>query len=137
MKKERGVEWIYDSFRKMWLRATPEERVRQYFCHLLTERLGYPAVAVANEVEVPVNGQPQRCDTLVYCAGKPVMVVEYKRPEVTIDQRVVEQVARYNLVLQVPLMVVSNGLQTYCMRTGEDGVSFLPQLPTWEEIRAL
>ena len=121
----------------MWVRATPEERVRQYFCHLLTEQLGYPEVAVANEVAVPVNGQPQRCDTLVYCAGRPVMVVEYKRPEVPIDQRVVEQVARYNLVLQVPLMAVSNGTRTYCMRVDAGQVVFLPQLPTWEQIRAL
>lgn len=121
----------------MWLKATPEEKVRQYFCHFLTDSCAYPPVAIANEVEVMVNGQPQRCDTLVYRQGIPVMVVEYKRPEVAITQQVFNQIARYNLILHVPLMVVSNGKVTYCLHVTGGKPVFLPSVPTWQQIASL
>lgn len=136
-KYENGAEWVFDSFRKLWVRATPEEKVRQWFCHTLTEALGYPEVAVANEVLVRVGGQAQRCDTLVYRAGDPVMVVEYKAPDVPLSARVFGQVARYNLTLRVPLMAVSNGRSTCCMRVAGRKTEFLSGLPSWSEILAL
>ena len=44
------------------------------------------------------------------------MIVEYKAPEIEITQKVFDQIARYNMVLKVDYLIVSNGLQHYCCR---------------------
>ena len=81
--------------------ATPEEWVRQHFVAWLTGALGYPASLMANEVGLRLNGTLRRCDTIIYDRSlRPLVVVEYKAPSVTISQRVFDQIARYNLVLR-------------------------------------
>ena len=44
------------------------------------------------------------------------MIVEYKAPEIEITQKVFDQITRYNMVLKVDYLIVSNGLQHYCCR---------------------
>ena len=39
------------------------------------------------------------------------MIVEYKAPEIEITQKVFDQITRYNMVLKVDYLIVSNGLQ--------------------------
>ena len=112
----KGVE-VYDVLRGKWIVLTPEEWVRQHFVHYMTETLGYPAAMMANEVGITLNSTSRRCDTVVYSRSlEPMMIVEYKAPSVRIDRGVFEQVARYNIVLRVPYLVVSNGLKHYCVK---------------------
>ena len=47
---------------------------------------------------------------------KPFMIVEYKAPNVQITQKVFDQIATYNLKLNVPLLIVSNGREHYCCK---------------------
>ena len=44
------------------------------------------------------------------------MIVEYKAPTVEITQAVFDQITRYNMVLKVDYLIVSNGLNHYCCR---------------------
>ena len=37
------------------------------------------------------------------------MIVEYKAPEIEITQKVFDQITRYNMVLKVDYLIVSNG----------------------------
>lgn len=116
---------------------TPEEWVRQNFCKYLINHLGYPAGLMANEVSLHLNGTSRRCDTVVYNSSlRPVMIVEYKSPEIAITQEVFEQIGRYNLVLAVDYLVVSNGLHNYCCKldhaTGR--YRFLPGIPKRSEL---
>ena len=41
------------------------------------------------------------------------MIVECKAPEVKITQATFDQIFRYNLVLNVPYFIVSNGIDTF------------------------
>jgi hypothetical protein len=52
---------------------------------------------------------------------------------VTVDQRVLDQAARYNLVFRVPYLLVTNGLVHYCCRIdhAKAAVDFLPELPAY------
>lgn len=112
----KGVE-VYDVLRCKWVVLTPEEWVRQHFVRYLIGFLGFPASLMANEVGITLNSTSRRCDTVVYTSAlEPLMIVEYKAPSVKIDREVFEQVIRYNIVLQVPYLVVSNGMKHYCMR---------------------
>jgi len=43
--------------------------------------------------------------------GRPWMIVECKRPDVPLTQKVCDQACRYNTVLQVPYLLLTNGRQ--------------------------
>ena len=57
----------------------------------------------------------KRCDTVLYRRDLTArMIVEYKAPEIEITQRFSTKITRYNMVLKVDYLIVSNGLQHYC-----------------------
>ena len=138
IKKQNGMVKILDILRQKFVVLTPEEWVRQHFVHFLIEQKGYSKTLMANEVAVTLNGMSRRCDTVVYRQEgmKPLMIVEYKRPDVEITQRVFEQICRYNMVLEVEWLVVSNGLKHYCCQVGikKGGYAFMKDIPSYGEI---
>lgn len=126
--------FIFDPLRDKYVAFTPEEYVRQRFTAWLINDLHYPRSLMGNEVSLTYNDTGRRCDTLVADRrGEPFMIVEYKAPSVQITQAVFDQIARYNMVLRAPYIVVSNGLNHYCCRTDMDANTyhFLPQIPDW------
>lgn len=64
------------------------------------------------------------------------MIVEYKAPSVEITQAVFDQITRYNMVLKVDYLVVSNGLRHYCCRIDYAGNTyyFLPDIPRYADL---
>lgn len=129
---------VFDPLRRQYVALTPEEYVRQTFVAWMTGELHYPASIMANEVSLKLNGMSRRCDTVVFHPdGRPLMIVEYKAPEVTVTQTTFDQIARYNMVLRAEYLVVSNGLGTYCChidyRTGT--YQFIPTVPDYAQLR--
>lgn len=102
---------IFDRIRRRYVTLTPEEWVRQNMITHLIEALEVPPTRLSNETTITYNGLIKRCDTVVYDENyKPLMIVEYKAPHVPLTQAVFDQIAVYNLNLQVPFLLVSNGL---------------------------
>ena len=121
-----GKPTIFDPLRKCYVALTPEEWVRQHFVHFLIEHCNYPATLMGNEVGLTLNGTKKRCDTVVYDRNlKPRIIIEYKAPTVKINKEVFSQIARYNLVLKVDYLIISNGIQHYCCRMDYEKNSFL------------
>ena len=118
IKKMAGSIKIFDVLRRKFVTLTPEEWVRQHFVHYLIEHKGYSQTLMANEVSLTLNGMTRRCDTVLYAQEglRPRMIIEYKRPDVEITQRTFDQISRYNIVLHVPYLIVSNGMQHYCCK---------------------
>lgn len=137
IKRMDGMLRIFDSQRRKFVALTPEEWVRQNFVHFLLEHKHYSAALLANEVSLTLNGMTRRCDSVLYGTDmKPRMIIEYKRPDVEITQRVFNQICRYNMVLQVEYLIVSNGLQHYCCKIDYErkGYTFLEDIPDYKEI---
>lgn len=134
-----GVRRVYDALRRKFVALTPEEWVRQHFVAYMTGELGYPAALMGNEVGITLNGTSRRCDTVLFSRNGlvPLMIVEYKAPHIEITQRVFDQIVRYNMVLRVPLLIVSNGLSHYCCSVDYDtrAVRFLPTIPEWSSLQ--
>lgn len=129
-----GVDRIYDCLRRKFVALTPEEWVRQHFVNYLISSLGYPRGLMANEVSLKLNGTARRCDTLIYTRqGRPLMIVEYKAPEIAITQAVFDQIARYNSVIGAKYLTVSNGIKNYCCRFDCDSNNyiFLREIPAY------
>ncbi len=115
VRNEAGRQQIFDVLRRRYVALTPEEWVRQHFVHFLIEHKGYPKGLLCNEIELRVGEKRLRCDTLLYNRDlKPLMIVEYKAPEIEITQRVFDQITAYNMLLHVDYLVISNGLQHFC-----------------------
>ena len=89
---------------------------------------------MTNEVLLNLNGTKKRCDTVLYKRDLTArMIVEYKAPHIEITQAVFDQITRYNMVLKVDYLVVSNGMQHYCCRMNYDtqSYSFLADIPDY------
>ena len=132
-----GKRQIFDNLRRSYVALTPEEWVRQHFVHLLTEIKGYPKGLLGNEIQLDLNGTKKRCDTVLFDKNLQArMIVEYKAPHVEITQAVFDQITRYNMVLKVEYLIVSNGLHHYCCRIDYNTMqySFLPNIPKYEEL---
>ena len=111
--------------------------MRQHFTHYLVEHKGYPKGLLANEVELKAGEKRLRCDTLLYNKGlEPQMIIEYKAPEIGITQHVFDQITVYNMLLRVPYLIVSNGLQHYCCRMDYDNATyaFLSDIPDYSAL---
>jgi hypothetical protein len=110
LKKENGREFIFDSLRKRWIALTPEEWVRQNFVQYLLQVKNYPASLIAIEKEIKLGELKKRFDALVYDRShQPWMMIECKAAEVKLDDKVLEQILRYNISVPVKYLIVTNG----------------------------
>lgn len=133
-----GAVKVFDAMRQKYLILTPEEYVRQQFTAWMRECLGYPQSLMGNEVSINLNGTRKRCDTVVFRPdGSPLMIVEYKAPEIKISQAVFDQIARYSIVLRAPFLTVSNGLSHFCCEFDYSSSSyrFFKTIPHYTQIK--
>lgn len=132
-----GKDVVYDRFRGKYVRLTPEEWVRQHFVHYLVAEHGVPKGLVAIEQPVEVQGQSQRADVVVYDrTATPLLLVECKAPDTAITQDVFDQASRYNVELDAPYLIVTNGIDHYACRINRTAhtITFLDGLPDYEEM---
>lgn len=128
---------IFDAIRKKYIVLTPEEWVRQNFIRFLIEKKKYPPMLISIEKGIKVNKLQKRFDAVVHDRqGKPVMLIEFKSPEIKINQKVMEQISRYNLNLKVNYLLVSNGLVHYCciIDSKKGSFEFLPGIPEFNDL---
>ncbi len=132
-QSEKGL-LVFDRLRNKFVPLTPEEAVRQNFVEYLISEKQYPAGLMNNEVAILQNNIRRRCDTVVFDRkGNPWMIVEYKSSSVKITQEVFNQIYRYNLVLKVRFLIVTNGDDLYCCRIDYDShkAEFISDIPVY------
>ena len=137
VKKIGGKISILDPLRRKFVALTPEEWVRQHFVNFLLKEKGYPAALIANEIQIDLNKLKKRCDSVVYNRDlSPLMIIEYKAPDVDITQQVFDQIVRYNIVLKVKYLIVSNGLNHYCciMDYEKQSFNYLSDIPNYTDL---
>lgn len=137
VKKIGGKISILDPLRRKFVALTPEEWVRQHFVNFLLKEKGYPAALIANEIQIDLNKLKKRCDSVVYNRDlSPLMIIEYKAPDVDITQQVFDQIVRYNIVLKVKYLIVSNGLNHYCciMNYDKQSFNYLSDIPNYTDL---
>lgn len=128
-------DYIWDPLRRKSVRNTPEEAVRQWFISVLHEGMHVPEHMMGSEVAFKHGAKEYRADIVVYDrAAHPLMLVECKRPEVTLDQEVVDQAIRYCNELEVKYIVITNGTKTFIFERTRDGWQFMTKAPLWEEM---
>jgi len=135
IKHEGKKALVFDEVRKKWIVLTPEEWVRQHFINYIITAKEFPTSLLSIEKEIELNGTKRRYDAVVFnTAMQPVLLVECKSPDVAITEQTAEQALRYNLVMGVRYLVLTNGLQEIVIDTLENKLKYLPEIPMYKEL---
>ncbi|HLP18974.1 MAG TPA: type I restriction enzyme HsdR N-terminal domain-containing protein [Chitinophagales bacterium] len=127
-----GGQFIFDEVRRKFVALTPEEWVRQHILHYLIHDKKFPKSLIAVERGIELNGLQKRFDVVVFANdGLPKMIIECKAPEELLNDKVFEQIARYNLSLRVDYLWVTNGTNNFCCKL-KDGIELLEHVPSVE-----
>lgn len=137
IKNTSGKYTIFDKLRKKFVSLTPEEWVRQNFIEFLVQEKKYPASLTVLEKVVNINGMRKRCDAVVFNqSAKPVVIMEFKAPNVSINAKTFDQSAVYNSKLNVKNLIISNGIEHFFCEVDTETKQyiFLDHIPSWEEL---
>ena len=126
---------VFDEIRKKFIVLTPEEWVRIHVVQFLIQEKHYPKSLINVEKLIKINTISKRYDIVVYQPnGEIFLLIECKKPDVSINQLVFDQIARYNLTLKAKYLMVTNGLNHYfCqMDFEQERYVFLKDIPDYE-----
>ncbi len=110
-----GKNVVFDPCRRKWVSLTPEEQVRQQLIEFLSQENKYPLTMFSVEKQLVVGEKKIRYDIVIYKKESPWMLIECKSPQININQAVMNQSIAYQYVLQVPYIVLTNGLSLFCI----------------------
>ena len=132
IKNKENKRLIFDPIRKKFIILSPEEWVRQHVIQFLIETKGYSPNLINVEKQLRLNNTTKRYDVVVFKSDGTVnIIVECKAPQVDITQDSFYQIARYNMVVNANVLMLSNGLSHfYCQMDSQKACyKFLPDLP--------
>jgi hypothetical protein len=115
VRENGGQQQVFDIVRNKWVALQPEEWVRQHLLHFLMIDCHFPKGRISVEKKVLLHGMNKRSDIVLYDrdAG-PLMLIECKAPEIALSNDTFRQAAMYNLTLQVPYLMITNGREALC-----------------------
>lgn len=127
---------IWDPLRKKEVALTPEERVRQWCIGVMSAQMEVPLHMMMSEAGFRLGEKQLRADIIVFDRNaRPLMVVECKRPEVELTREVLDQAIRYNTVLNVRYIMITNGARTViCGKRNDGGYGFIDHIPKYTEM---
>jgi hypothetical protein len=124
---------IFCLVRKKWVVLTPEEWVRQHFLNLLIAHLGYPKGLIKLEHSMNYFKNQKRSDISVLDReGNMFLLVECKAPSIKLDQKVLNQVAEYNKVLDSQFLAITNGMTHFIWKREETGFIQIKEFPFYK-----
>ena len=132
--KDNNALKIYDEVRKIYVKLSPEEWVRQHFLRYLTEEKKVPISHIRMEGALLVNNLKKRTHALVFNKDfVPAVLIEFKAPDVLLNEKVFEQINIYNLIVKTPYIAVTNGMIHYYARLDKENnsVEFINELPDY------
>ncbi|MFN0050148.1 MAG: type I restriction enzyme HsdR N-terminal domain-containing protein [Cytophagales bacterium] len=132
--QKKGVIYIFDTVRKIELKLTPEEWVRQHYINYLVDHLHYPKSLIRSELGLHYHKKAKRADIIVYSGqdAKPLILVECKAPFIKITDRTLQQASLYCSQLKPTYLVLTNGLQHFHYKIGNE-VEAIANLPSYDQ----
>jgi len=135
LREEKTQTQVFDIIRKKYVLRTPEEWVRQHVIHFLVEEKNFPTGLIEVEKQILLFNTNKRVDILVRDKSlKPLLLVECKAADVILKQNEINQLARYQITLQAPYCMLTNGINHVVMKLKDEKVTFLQELPFYQEI---
>ena len=137
LRKQGDQVQVFDMIRKIYVNITPEEWVRQHVVHFLIFEKGYPKGLIEVEKNIKLFNTEKRVDILVRTPDlRPLLLIECKAPHVKLKQAEANQLARYQITLNSPYCMLTNGMQHFAMHFNQDKTTFIDELPDYGLLKA-
>ena len=119
-RTKEGIYYV-DQVRGIRLKLTPEEWVRRHVIGWLKGQR-VQEVQIIQEYPVRMNGQMQRAEVVVVTpSGRPLLLVECKAADIALEQAELAQLVCYNMELQAPWIMLTNGQTFSLLQRTEQG----------------
>lgn len=112
LKKINNKILIFDPIRLKYVIFTLEEYVRQSLILYFISYKKYHRKSFIIEKKINVNKTIKRIDILLIDKNIKTLI-ECKAPHIIINQKIFEQVARYNIAIQANKILITNGLNHF------------------------
>ena len=127
-RDKKGQLSVLDPVRKKFVRATPEEVVRQLWLVHFLENHKVNIKLISVERMFNIDGMLRRFDLVIFDkTTHPLLLAEFKGPGIKVHQSAFDQIARYNMQLHVPYSLISNGSMHYCFQIDDEKKGFIWQ----------
>lgn len=134
-ESKNGSKQIFDAIRKKFVDLTPEEWVRQNLISYLINYKFVPISLISIEKQLILNGTKRRTDIVIYNSKlQPIVIIECKAPNIQLSQATFNQAFGYNMVLNVPYLLLSNGLSHVCVNYINNEPNILLEIPSFKEM---
>ncbi len=132
LSKREDQSFVFDPCRSKYVLFTEEEMIRQLLIQFFLLELKIPRTLISVERSFKINNLLKRYDIIVHSSHQlePILMVEVKRADVKIDQTVLDQINVYNIGMEAPYLLVSNGIQNILMESQSEQ---LKELRAWPE----
>lgn len=111
---EDGEKKLFCEIRRKYLVIQPEEIIRQCWIQFLIRKHQISPKLINVEKQFRVFENNRRFDLLVYSKDhQAITLFEFKGFQVDLNNAVFEQISLYNQALQIPNLVISNGINHY------------------------
>lgn len=135
-ESKSGSKQIFDSIRKKFVELTPEEWVRQHLIDYLINHKLVPISLISVEKQLILNGTKRRTDIVIYNSTlQPIVIIECKAPNIQLSQATFNQAFGYNMVLNVPILLLSNGLSHVCVHYINNEPIILSEIPDFDKMQ--
>jgi hypothetical protein len=137
----------FDPIRRKILKANPEEEVRIKYIEYLTNELKVPIDLLDTEVALShfQKGASGRADIIGYMFSQEdnckyaLFIVECKAPNIRLTDKVIDQALKYDEILQVEWIFLTNGIDQIIYHFNHDQQIFIPvkETPNYMEMLSL
>lgn len=128
---EKQHKKLFNPVLKKRFKNRPEERVRLKWVEYLLHETDWNRNRISFESPITVRQTENvlRADLILYSEElKPNILVECKSDKVALTDKAGEQIARYNIDLQAPYLILTNGVVDLSYEISKEGVKQTQQL---------
>ncbi|MBX2888865.1 MAG: type I restriction enzyme HsdR N-terminal domain-containing protein [Ferruginibacter sp.] len=130
IRSRLGRDEVFCLSRKKWVTLTPEEWVRQNFLLYLSLVLNYPPALLSVEKTIALGERKRRFDIVAFNRnGEPCILVECKKMDVPLSEKVMDQLLAYRSVVQTNIFVITNGVHCIAFQVINNRAELLNHLP--------
>lgn len=130
-RKSANFSEVWDPYRKKWVLLGPEEFVRQVMLAVWEGQGRFNQLIPIVEKAIIHEGRNLRFDAVLMKGLEIWVIIEFKSPTETLSEAHILQLARYNVSLNAPYLILSNGIESRFFKRLS---SEYQQLSGWEEV---
>ncbi len=126
IKTSLQKKYIFDEVRKKFILLTPEEWIRQHCIAHLNKYYKQSLGLMQVEKKVVFNNLNLRFDLACYNTKQEItLIVECKRPGITISKETILQAAKYYDTLNPKWIWITNGINHIWIKKNTEGIAFV------------